>query len=239
MPVIGTQSANDRMQGRGTRASASANPDAAVERCRTCGKPGHSSSRSKLCELHTKSTEELLEEAVGKSFERFTRKCTFDSVVKIQYRQALHAAVVQLSEFLRSVVIRSHLLANAYLLEQQGDIPPAFFSQNCFYSIMQIVLNRRVTTTNRLFPVNALRNVWASLTERHPSLNSPPPTTLRRTSDVLADACITLAASYSNHIVLNFEQRVKNYLKHKISTSFPVKIYLIATFQRMLLTVPS
>jgi hypothetical protein len=94
MPVIGTQSANDRMQGRGTRASASANPDAAVERCRTCGKPGHSSSRSKLCELHTKSTEELLEEAVGKSFERFTRKCTFDSVVKIQYRQALHAAVV-------------------------------------------------------------------------------------------------------------------------------------------------
>jgi len=41
----------------------------------------------------------------------------------------------------------------------------------------------------------------------------------------LTEACVTLATTYSNHIVLNFEQRVKNYLKYKISANFPVKIY--------------
>ncbi|KAH8549093.1 hypothetical protein BGW37DRAFT_503548 [Umbelopsis sp. PMI_123] len=79
---------------------------------------------------------------------------------------------------------------------------------------MQIVLNKPVTTTNRHIPVDALQNVWTSLTRQHPSLNSPPQITLRAFSSV------TLATAYSNHIVLNFEQRVKNYLKCKISANF-------------------
>ena len=90
---------------------------------------------------------------------------------------------------------------------------------------MQIVLNKPVTTTNRFIPVDALQKVWTSLTRQHPSLNSPPQITLRRSVDVLTEAAVTLATTYSNHIVLNFEQRVKNYLKYKISANFPVKIY--------------
>ncbi|KAH8557080.1 hypothetical protein BGW37DRAFT_475461 [Umbelopsis sp. PMI_123] len=189
------ESANARLQGRQTRTASSANPDF-------------------LCPFHSKSTDELLEEAVGKNFERFTRKCPFENV-------PLHDAVIKLSGYLPSVVIRSHILANAYLLDLQGNIPPPIFlSQNCFYTVMQIVLNKPVTTTNRFIPMDALQNVWTSLTRQHPSLNSPPQITLRRSVDVLTEAAVTLATTDSNHIVLNFEQRVKNYLKYKISANF-------------------
>jgi hypothetical protein len=97
---------------------------------------------------------------------------------------------------------------------------------------MQIVLHKPVTTTNRLIPVDALQNVWTSLTRQHPSLNSPPQITLRRSVDVLTEASVTLATTYSNHIVLNFEQRVKNYLKYKISANFPVKFILMVIISR-------
>jgi hypothetical protein len=232
MLILGAQSANARLQGRQTRTARRANPDFVPQPCPSCNSTEHSSNRSKLCPFHSKSTDELLEEAVGKNFERFTRKCPFDSVVRSTYRQPLHDAVIKLSGYLRSVVIRSHILANAYLLDQQGNIPPIFFSQNCFYTVMQIVLNKPVTTTNRLIPVDALQNVWTSLTRQHPSLNSPPQITLRRSVDVLTEACVTLATTYSNHIVLNFEQRVKNYLKYKISANFPVKIYLMVIISK-------
>ncbi|KAH8548159.1 hypothetical protein BGW37DRAFT_507656 [Umbelopsis sp. PMI_123] len=167
------ESANARLQGRQTRTARSANPDFVPQPCPSCNSTEHSSTRSKLCPFHSKSTDELLEEAVGKNFERFTRKCLFENV-------PLHDAVIKLSGYLRSVVIRSHILANAYLLDLQGNIPPPiFFSQNCFYTVMQIVLNKPVTTTNRFIPVDALQNVWTSLTRQHPSLNSPPQITLR------------------------------------------------------------
>ncbi|KAH8552389.1 hypothetical protein BGW37DRAFT_466275 [Umbelopsis sp. PMI_123] len=216
------ESANARLQGRQTRTARSANPDFVPQPCPSCNSTEHSSTRSKLCPFHSKSTDELLEEAVDKNFERFTRKCPFESVVRSTYRPPFHDAVIKLSGYLRSVVIRSHILANAYLLDLQGNIPPPiFFSQICFYTVMQIVLNKPVTTTNRFIPVDALQNVWTSLTRQHPSLNSPPQITLRRSVDVLTEAAVTLATTYSNHIVLNFEQRVKNYLKYKISANFP------------------
>ncbi|KAH8547815.1 hypothetical protein BGW37DRAFT_509658 [Umbelopsis sp. PMI_123] len=181
------ESANARLQGRQTRTARSANPDFVPQPCPSCNSTEHSSTRSKLCPFHSKSTDELLEEAVGKNFERFTRKCPFESVVRSTYRPPLHDAVIKLSGYLRSV----------------------------------IVLNKPVTTTNRFIPVDALQNVWTSLTRQHPSLNSPPQITLRRSVDVLTEAAVTLATTYSNHIVLNFEQRVKNYLKYKISANFP------------------
>ncbi|KAH8556684.1 hypothetical protein BGW37DRAFT_473671 [Umbelopsis sp. PMI_123] len=216
------ESANARLQGRQTRTARSANPDFVPQPCPSCNSTEHSSTRSKLCPFHSNSTDELLEEAVGKNFERFTRKCPFESVVRSTYRPPLHDAVIKLSGYLRSVVIRSHILANAYLLDLQGNIPPLiFFSQNCFYTVMQIVLNKPVTTTNRFIPVDALQNIWTSFTRQHPSLNSPPQITLRRSVDVLTEAAVTLATTYSNHIVLNFEQQVKNYLKYKISANFP------------------
>ncbi|KAH8555928.1 hypothetical protein BGW37DRAFT_479107, partial [Umbelopsis sp. PMI_123] len=216
------ESANARLQGRQTRTARSANPDFVPQPCPSCNSTEHSSTRSKLCPFHSKSTDELLEEAVGKNFERFTRKWPFESVVRSTYRQPLHDAVIKLSGYLRSVVIRSHILANAYLLDLQGNIPPPiFFFSKLLYTVMQIVLNKPVTTTNRLIPVDALQNVWTSLTRQHPSLNSPPQITLRRSVDVLTEAAVTLATTYSNHIVLNFEQRVKNYLTYKISANFP------------------
>ncbi|KAH8552488.1 hypothetical protein BGW37DRAFT_489173 [Umbelopsis sp. PMI_123] len=174
------ESANARLQGRQTRTARSANPDFVPQPCPSCNSTEHSSTRSKLCPFHSKSTDELLEEAVGKNFERFTRKCPFESVVRSTYRQPLHDAVIKLSG-----AISHH---------------PFFFSQNCFYTVMQIVLNKPVTTTNRFIPVDALQNVWTSLTRQHPSLNSPPQITLRRSADVLIEAAVTLATTYSNHI---------------------------------------
>ncbi|KAG0165228.1 hypothetical protein DFQ29_001721, partial [Apophysomyces sp. BC1021] len=58
---------------------------------------------------------------------------------------------------------------------------------------MQLVLSKSVTTTNDKMPED-LESAWEAFKYAHPSLQVPPRTTLR-SSDVLTEACVTLATS--------------------------------------------
>jgi hypothetical protein len=62
--------------GRLQKATASINVDFVRNPCPHCHSNTHRSRSSKLCPNHTKGTEELLQEAVGKNFEYMTRNCT-------------------------------------------------------------------------------------------------------------------------------------------------------------------
>jgi hypothetical protein len=209
--------------GRQQRAQDSVNEDFVPKSCPKCGSTTHRSTRSSECPFYSKSTKDIIADNLGSEVEYYTRKCSFDVVVKIQYREQLHENVNLLSEYLRAVVIRTQMLVNAFFLSTDGVIPSICFTQNFFYSTMQIVLGHNVTSTNQKIPIAELQSIWSTLKERHPSLAIIPQTSINRTSDVLTEACVNLATAYSNNIVENFCNRMIQYLQYKILADFPVK----------------
>jgi hypothetical protein len=212
-----------REQGTRRRHQNAANPNHVSHPYPHCGSLTHSSSRSKYCPSHSESTKLLLQGRLGPKYEYYTRKCLFDNVVRPQYRDILREKVDLLSSHLRSVIVRSQILANSYFISTAHPIPAICFTQNFYYTLMQIVLEQQITTTNTRMPLEEINRIWADLKESHPSLSTPPITTLRRSKDVLTEACVTLATSYVNNITDNFEGRVKHFVKFKMAQKFPVR----------------
>lgn len=100
--------------------------------------------------------------------------------MRAPYRARLHEIVLGLSEYVRSVINRTHILANAYLLSQEGHVEPICFGQNYFYTVMQIALELPATNSNQKIPVRDLQATWGMLKDHHPSLSSVPQTSLTR-----------------------------------------------------------
>jgi hypothetical protein len=70
---------------------------------------------------------------LGPTFESFTRKCLFDNVVRQPYRDILPEKVILLSEYLRSVLIRTQILANSFFVATEAPVHSVCFSQNFFF----------------------------------------------------------------------------------------------------------
>jgi hypothetical protein len=134
----------------------------------------------------------------------YTRKCSFDSGVREQYRERLREKVVLLSKYTRSVIIRIQILANYYIISKEGVIPLICFTQNYFHSLGQIVQGKNVTTTNDKLPLQELQIVWQNLKNLYPSLSLPVTTSINCTSDCITRACKELETGYSLNIVTNF-----------------------------------
>lgn len=215
-----------KKRGRQQKATASTNVDFVRNPCHHCHSDTHRSSSSKLCPNHTKSTEELLQEAVGKNFEYMTRKCSLQKAIKAPYRDGFHSKVIHLCEYVRSVIILTQMLANAFILTN-SDFSPYCFTQNYFYSLTQIVREERVSSTNSKLPLNELNQVWENLKAAHPTIARLWVAKPTRSSDAISEACVTLATNYSSNIVENFEARVTSYLRYKISRIFPVRLNVI------------
>jgi hypothetical protein len=163
----------------------------------------------------------------GQGYQTYTIKCGVNSVVKQEYRQRFVEGVNQLSLYTRKIIIRTQILVNRYLLQQDGDIPAICFEQQFFYSAMQIVQARRVSTTNSHVPIEDLSQVWDSLLTDHPQLHTVVTTNASEPSTVLSDCAVILATTYSNNIVLNLEKRITTYFLHRIASRFPVSLYNI------------
>jgi hypothetical protein len=211
----------EREQERLRRRANTINVDFIPNPCPTCGSLTHRSTRSRECPAHAMSTKELLQARFGVDYGLYTRKCSFAQTVRPQFQETLLNCVTQVSSYLRVVIIRTQMLVKTYLLQQDGQIDPICFTQQFFYSAMQIVRGERISTGNRCVPRDPLAHVWAILQFRFPSLHTPLTTNLRA-SDVLSEAAVTLATSYSNNVVLTLEGRLISYLQYKLSSEFQV-----------------
>jgi hypothetical protein len=76
--------------------------------CPHCQSDTHKSSCSKLCQFHTKSTDELLQDAVGENFEHVTRKCSLGRAIRTPFQETFHSEVLNLCEYVRWVIILTH-----------------------------------------------------------------------------------------------------------------------------------
>ena len=228
-----------RQRGRSVRRQNSTNPNFVPNPCPHCGSLTHRSSRSSECPFHSQSSKELLREKLGSKIEYYTRKCLFDNVVKPQYQAILREKVNLLCQYLRSVIVRTQILANSFFITTDGPIPAVCFDTNFFYSLTQLVRGESVTTTNSRMPIQDIRRIWEDLKLSHPSLAQPPTSMLSRTSDVITEACVVLVTSYVNNVTLNFENRVKYFLKFKISQKFSVSYYAKCEKLRISLNISS
>src|ERR1700731_1173382 len=68
----------------------------------------------------------------GQGYQTYTIKCGVNSVLKEEYRQRFDEGVNQLSLYTRKIIIRTQILVNTYLLQQDGDIPAICFEQQFF-----------------------------------------------------------------------------------------------------------
>jgi hypothetical protein len=213
-----------KKDGRIQKKKDTSNTNYVAKPCPHCGSTNHSSSRSLDCPQHAMSSRQILQASLGEGFMLYTRKCSFQTAVRSQYRERLRQGVIRLCEYTRSVIIPTQILANQFIILKQGTIPQVCFTQNYFYSLTQIVREKNVTTTNDKLPLEELQSTWQQLKRRHPSLSRPCSTQLTRTSDCISAACMGLETSYSNHIVTNFSNCVVAYLRFKITTILPVRL---------------
>ena len=167
----------------------------------------------------------MLNRKLGGNRETFARKSSFEVSVKEEHRPLLLERVQALSKILRAIVVKTQLFVNFYFLDHQDTVDPFCFTQNFFYSVMQLVMGKEITSNNDKFPSD-VRHSWNRykiyLTETQGLAVLETISQRTRISDVLTEACVTLATAYHNHIVENFSGRLCTFFRYKLLAAFPV-----------------
>jgi hypothetical protein len=167
----------------------------------------------------------MLNEKLGTNRETFTRKSSFEVSIRPEYRQALLEKIYLLSYYSRAIIVKTQLFVNFYVIHHEGPIPAYCFTQNFFYSVMQLIQGRTMTSNTDKCP-NDLIQTWHYYKDYLYEILEVDGQEIAnnnlRTSDVLTEACVTLSTVYQNHIVENFNGRIYEVFKYKIQTAFPV-----------------
>lgn len=193
--------------------------------CTSCRLPGHRSCRSNACPNHKPSKKEALQERLGcTNPEKFTRKLPFHLAVRTEFQEMVHERPVALCGFVREVVFRAQLVVNSFIIANCDQAIPSYvYTQNFWYSVCQCVMGIPISNQNSKFPLPFLAHwEWFS---RLPKTTYPKGN-VTGYSDSLSAACKTIATTYSNNIVENFDQRVQLYLQRRLKELFPVRMTL-------------
>ncbi|PHZ17690.1 uncharacterized protein RHIMIDRAFT_310330, partial [Rhizopus microsporus ATCC 52813] len=184
--------------------------------CSSCKQTGHKSARSPDCPNHMLSKNEVFSRSLGQQFKTFTRKLPFDQCVHSSYQSALKSRIISACEDTRQVVFRAQLFINQYILNLKVH-SNHIFKQNFWYSICQLVTDKRVTNSAAL-PEGLLEN-WNLFRQSHGSIiYTKKPAS--GTSQCLSESCVQLATTYTNCIAENFEARLLKYLSYLIQNTF-------------------
>lgn len=137
--------------------------------CTSCKSVGHKSSRHPDCPNHISSKLEVMNRKLGTGFESFTRKLPFDTCVKENYRDMLKNRIISASDDVRQILFRAQLFVNYYIILNSNEtITANVYQQSFWYSICQLVNNRRITNGNGIS--SELINHWNNFRRQHPSI---------------------------------------------------------------------
>ncbi|KAI8991670.1 hypothetical protein BDF20DRAFT_950608 [Mycotypha africana] len=191
--------------------------------CSSCGKAGHSRSSSPLCLNYKPPKDVLLRRLFEDGHEVYSRKLLLTTLMRPAFAQVATENIIKLAEFTRQVVYRAQLFVNYYITDNYETTTghPYLYEQNFWYSICKLILGKRVR--NRQYMDMSVTLAFDDFKSKFPtivySLKTHP---MKGYSDSLAAACVTLATTYSNFIVENFENRLKHYARTCLKHLFPV-----------------
>ena len=150
-----------------------------------------------------------------------TRKLGFDNCVSDTYHTKLQSSVIKACSTVRHLVFRATLFVNYYVLENHAltGAPKVIFSQNFWYSIIQMLNGKRPTNSASL--PQQLLNSSDQFKRQHRSFLYTEKL-LPGISQCVTEACKELATSYTNNIVENFENHLLYFLRYKLQDLFMV-----------------
>jgi len=204
--------------------------------CSNCKEVGHSSSRSPLCKNHLSSKLEVFNNNLGKAHQSFTRKIPFRSCIRNnesiiattsssvnpQSAATIKSRIISACEDVRQLIFRAQIFVNYYILMHKDDIiPDCIFKQNFWYSICQLVSNRKATNGTAL-PSDMIP-AWDTFRIKYPAIIYKI-NLASGNSQCLSEACTVVATSYLNNIVELFEAKVLRYIRYILQNAFMVSI---------------
>ena len=162
--------------------------------CTSCKQTGHKSARSPDCPNHMLSKNEIFSRNLGQQFKTFTRKLPFDQCVHSSYQSALKSRIVSACEDTRQVVFIAQLFINQYALNLKVH-SNHIFKQNFWYSICQLVMDKRVTNS-AILPEGLIEN-WNLFRQSQRSIIYTKKLA-SGTIQCLSEACVQLAKYSTN-----------------------------------------
>ncbi|KAG2202838.1 hypothetical protein INT46_000497 [Mucor plumbeus] len=178
----------------------------------------HKTSRSPDCPRHILSKLEVMNQNLGTGFQSFARKLPFDTCVKERYKSVLKDRILSASEDVRQLLFRAQMFVNYFIiLRSNENIPGCIYRQPFWYSICQLVNNRRVTNSNVL-PLGMLDD-WNNFRRQRPTIIYKVDLASGN-SQCLSEACLQVSVTYLNTVVETFEQRVMSYLYYLVQNNY-------------------
>ncbi|GAA5812184.1 hypothetical protein MFLAVUS_005634 [Mucor flavus] len=187
--------------------------------CSKCKQRGHKSARSPLCPQGILSKAQVIRANLGDNYKAYTRKLGFDNCVSDTYHTKLQSSVIKACSTVRHLVFRAKLFVDYYVLENHALIgaPKVIFSQNFWYSIIQMVNGKR--PTNSVSLPQQLLSSFDQFKRQHRSILYAEKL-LPGISQCVTEACTELATSYTNNIDENFENHLLYFLRYKLQDLF-------------------
>ncbi|KAG2195640.1 hypothetical protein INT46_006310 [Mucor plumbeus] len=136
----------------------------------------------------------FINQNLGTGFQLFTRKLPFDTRVKERYRNVFINRILSANEDVRQLLFRAQI---------------CIYRRPFWYSICQLVNNRRVTNSNTIPP--GMLDDWNNFRRQHPTILYKVDLASDN-SQCLSEACLQVSVTYSNALVETFEQGVMSYL---------------------------
>jgi hypothetical protein len=188
----------------------------AVYVCELCGQEGHLNAKPKQCANYKLTLNDKLQQDFGGSMEKFTRKVYLKSVLRPLHKAIFTEKVIKLSEFIRNVTFRAQIFVSNNIIHNQDS--PSLISiteQNFWCSISQLIMGQKVT--NKKYLSNEIVYLFDEFQQMYPKiLHTLKDNKLTGYSDSLTAACVTIATTYLNHIVENFQNRILYFIQKKL-----------------------
>jgi hypothetical protein len=171
--------------------------------------------------------------AFPESYERFTISLPLKSFLTVdeedegerleQYQQR----IIELSSFLRQVIYKAQILINYYILinsNNMDNLSRDIFDRNFWYRVCRLIYqNITIDELQRMYPalpgIEAAFNHMQSLENVNLLVEKGD---LVGYGQIVSSACETVATTYNNFYVENFENYIGNYFIYKLKVEYDV-----------------
>ncbi|KAI8091948.1 hypothetical protein BDF21DRAFT_480351 [Thamnidium elegans] len=131
-----------------------------------------------------KTEDELMKDG----YTTFTRKLKLEGCINVTYYHKLKGKIVSTCRDIRQIIFRCQLFVNCYIL-QSNEIPRTIFSQNFWYTIPQLIIGKRPTSSKTM--TTSLLSFWNDFKREHRNIVYRNPL-IPAYSQRITEACIDL-----------------------------------------------
>ena len=196
--------------------------------CSSCKQGGHSSARSSDCPDHDFNINELLLRDL-QNYTKYTVSLTMESFKHNNDSLDLcRNKIILLSSFLRQVVFKAQTYINCFILNKSNALSDDLFDQEFWYSVCRLIFGKlTIEQLQNQYPdLRNLSESYRALTVEHEINLSVPSNDLKNYGQIVSSACITIATTYNNYHVENFEHYITNCFICCIIRNFSVSVKL-------------